>query len=56
MFRLSIVCRGLLYILLLASPVASGVEGDSKKLQQQISSTLYRLPLERQGEYALMIY
>lgn len=56
MFRAAIVSRSLLCIFLLTPLVVSGVKADWKKLQQQINSTLYRLPLERQGEYALMLY
>ena len=56
MFRVMIVGRSLLCVLFFVSFATSGLETDSKKLRQQINSALYQLPLERQGEYALMLY
>lgn len=57
MLRAAIVSRSLLWFVLLISLAAIGHEKtDSKDLQQHFTNTLYRQPLERQGEYALMLY
>ena len=56
MFWVAIVSRSLLCVLLLVPLVVVGQESDSRSLQQQINNTLYRLPLEHQGQYALMLY
>ena len=57
MVRVVIVSRSLLWFVLLMSFTAIGHEKTySKDLQKRFTDTLYRLPLEHQGEYALMLY
>lgn len=57
MFRVLMVRVSLLCLFLLMPIIATGLEKTNPKhLQHYFSGTLYRQPLERQAEYALMLY
>ena len=61
MFRVLIASHSLLFTLLFTSQIGASQESvpnlsDAADLRRQINSSLFRLPLEHQGEYTLMLY